>query len=97
MITGRFTEPSAAGQGFHKIVEEDSDWITIDKIYDVYVHKESKSWKKKQTQSQIYTIFSFSKIANVEIGLDMDRMDIKTIMVSYQSSYQVLTLCFVSD
>lgn len=27
----------------------------------------------------------------------MDRMDIKTIMVSYQSSYQVLTLCFVSD
>lgn len=47
MITGRFTEPSAAGQGFHKIVEEDSDWITIDKIYDVYVHKESQSWKKK--------------------------------------------------
>lgn len=46
MITGRFTEPSAAGQGFHKIVEEDSDWITIDKIYDVYVHKESQSWKK---------------------------------------------------
>lgn len=52
MITGRFTEPSAAGQGFHKIVEEDSDWITIDKIYDVYVHKESQSWEKHKPRAK---------------------------------------------
>lgn len=45
-------EPSAAGQGFHKIVEEDSDWITIDKIYDVYVHKESQSWEKHKPRAK---------------------------------------------